>query len=136
MPSSRSGALDRGGPLFGSGDMWDGRFIFVLAALFGISLWIVISKRRAAIRTARPPWLAYGLLTSVVAAIGLILVIRYFDHAADPGMKYPSLGLVLAIIIGAAVGSFSARFVWSLFGARFGAKDPLIGVLALLLLVI
>jgi hypothetical protein len=72
--------------------MWDDRFIFVLSALFGISLWIVISKRRAAIRTARPPWLAYGLLTSVVAAIGLILVIRYFDHAADPGMKYPSLG--------------------------------------------
>ena len=116
--------------------MWDDRFIFVLSALFGISLWIVISKRRAAIRTARPPWLAYGLLTSVVAAIGLILVIRYFDHAADPGMKYPSLGLVLAIIIGAAVGSFSARFVWSLFGARFGAKDPLIGVLVLVLLVI
>ena len=46
----------------GSADMWDDRFIFVLSALFGISLWIVISKRRAAIRTARPPWLAYGSL--------------------------------------------------------------------------
>ena len=117
--------------------MWDDRFIFVLSALFGISLWIVISKRRAAIRTGRPPWFAYGLLTSIVAAIAIILTIRYFGHVTEPeGLQYPGLGLVLAIIIGGAVGSFSARFVWSLFSARFGAKDPLIGVLVLLLLVI
>ena len=117
--------------------MWDDRFIFVLSALFGISLWIVISKRRAAIRTGRPPWFAYGLLTSIIAAIAIILTIRYFGHVTEPeGLQYPGLGLVLAIIIGGAVGSFSARFVWSLFSARFGAKDPLIGVLVLLLLVI
>src|ERR1700730_17611498 len=137
MPSSRSGALDRGGPLFGSGDMWDDRFIFVLSALFGISLWIVISKRRAAIRTGRPPWFAYGLLTSIVAAIAIILTIRYFGHVTEPeGLQYPGLGLVVALIIGGAVGRFSARFLWTLFSARFGAKDPLIGVLVLLLLVI
>ena len=116
--------------------MWDDRFIFVLSALFGISLWIVISKRRAAIRAGRPLWFAYGLLTLIVAAIGLILAIRYFGHVTEPGMQYPSLGLVLTFIIGSAVGSFSGRFVWSLFSARFGAKDPVIGVLVLLLLVI
>jgi hypothetical protein len=128
--------------------MWADSFIFVLSALFGISLWIVISKRRAAIRTGRPPWFAYGLLTLIVVAIGLILTIRYFGYfgqLTDPegyqypgreGYQYPGLGLVLAIIIGGTVGSFSARFVWSLFSARFGAKDPVIGVLVLLLLVI
>ena len=92
--------------------MWDDRFIFVLSALFGISLWIVIVKRRAAIRTGRPPWFAYGLLTSIIAAIAIILTIRFFGHVTEPeGLQYPGVGLVLALIIGGAVGSFSARFV-------------------------
>src|SRR5271165_4758064 len=72
----------------------------------------------------------------------LILAGRYFYYNAYPesdidlASPYPNLGTVLAFVIGSTVGSFSARFVWSLFGARFGAKDPLVGVLALLLLVI
>src|SRR5215813_10999629 len=125
----------------GGADMWDDRFIFVLSALFGISLWIVIVKRREAIRAGRQPRFAYRLVTLIVAAIALILAGRYFyfyfrPDVDDSWLPFPGLGVVLAVIIGGAVGSFSARFVWSLFSARFGAKDPVIGVLVLLLLVI
>ena len=122
--------------------MWDDRFVFVLAALFGISMWVVIAKLRQATRAGRTPRLAYGLLTVFLTAVALILAGRYLYYYAYPtsnidlGSPYPSLGTVLAVVIGGAVGSFSARFVWSLFGARFGSNDPLIGVLSLLLLVV
>lgn len=116
--------------------MWDDRFIFVLSALVGISLGVVISNRRDATGKRRPRWFIYGLLTLIAAAVGLILAIRYFGHVTEPGLRYPSQGLVLAILIGGVVGSFSARFVGSLFSTDFGPRDPLIGVLVLLLLVI
>jgi hypothetical protein len=123
-------------------DIWDDRFVFVLSALFGISMWIVIAKKRDAARAGRTPWLAYGLLIVFLTAVTLILAGRYLYYKRDLASnidlasQYPTLGTVLAFVIGSAVGSFSARYVWSLFGARFGAKDPLIGVLALLLLII
>jgi hypothetical protein len=113
-----------------------------LSALFGISMWIVTTKLREANRARRIPWLAYGLLIVFLTVVVLILAGRYFYYKAYPtsdidlASPFPNLGTVLAFVIGATVGSFSARFVWSLFGARFGAKDPLVGVLALLLLVI
>jgi len=96
--------------------MWDDRFIFVLSALFGISLWIVIVKRREAIRAGRQPRFAYRLVTLIVAAIALILAGRYFyfyfrPDVDDSWLPFPGLGVVLAVIIGGAVGSFSARFV-------------------------
>ena len=123
-------------------DIWDDRFVFVLSALFGIAMWVVTTKRREAARVGRAPWLAYGLLIVFLAVVFSILAGRYFYYQAYPtsdidlASPYPNLGTVLTVLIGSAVGSFSARFVWSLFGARFGAKDPLVGVLALLLLVI
>jgi hypothetical protein len=117
-------------------EVWDARLVFVLAALFSISIWIVIAKRREAIKTGRTPWLAYSLLIVFMTVFALTLLGRSVHYWGYPYSQYPNPGAVLAFLIGSVVGSFSARFVWSLFGARFGAKDPLIGVLALLILVI
>jgi hypothetical protein len=123
-------------------DIWDDRLVFVLSALFAIAMWIVVTKRRQALRAGRPPFLANGLFAGIVALVILVLTARYLYYSKHPGFnvdwtsRYPNLGTVFVLMIGAAVGSFSARFVWSLFGARFGAKDPLIGVVALSLLVI
>jgi len=125
-------------------DVWDDRFVFVLSALFGISICIVIAKRREALRTNRIPWLAYSLLFVTLIAAALILrgrLLYYAPYATGSttytiDRRYPGLGTALVFLIGCAVGSFSARYVWSLFGQRFGAKDPLVGALVLLILVI
>jgi hypothetical protein len=123
-------------------DIWDDRFVFVLSAFFAIAMWIVVAKRREAAKVGRHPYLANSLLALILTVLIVILAGRYLYYRTYPhsdidlASPYPRLGTVLAFVIGSAVGSFSARFVWSLFGARFGAKDPLIGVLALVLLVI
>src|ERR1700730_291242 len=123
-------------------EIWDDRFVFVLSAFFAIAMWIVVAKRREAAKGGRHPYLANSLLALILTVLIVILAGRYLYYRTYPhsdidlASPYPRLGTVLAFVIGSAVGSFSARFVWSLFGARFGAKDPLIGVLALVLLVI
>jgi hypothetical protein len=116
--------------------MWDDRFVFVVSALFGVSIWIVLALRHRAIRAGRSP--RFATVLAVVIAVLVVAVTGIHGLVAPPisGSRYPDLGTVLAFIIGGVVGSFSARFVWSLFGARFGAKDPLIGVLVLLLLIV
>jgi hypothetical protein len=117
--------------------MIEDRFIFVASALFGIGIWIFIALRNHANRKAKSTVVASNLLRLLVIAFAISLV----GHIASRWGNQPDgqifgLGTILAFILGSIVGSFSARFVWSLFGARFGAKDPLIGVLVLLLLVI
>jgi hypothetical protein len=46
------------------------------------------------------------------------------------------LGALLALLVGGVFGSFSARFTWSLFGARFGARDPIIGICIIAVLLV
>ena len=45
-----------------------------------------------------------------------------------------NLGTLIAILLGAAFGSFAARFIASLYASEFGKRDPLIGALILLAL--
>jgi hypothetical protein len=47
------------------------------------------------------------------------------------------VGSVIAILLGALVGTFTAKFVSSLFGSAFGKRDPIFGagILALLIVV-
>ena len=49
----------------------------------------------------------------------------------------PNVGNVIAILLGALVGTFTAKFVSSLFGAEFEKRDPILGagILALLIVV-
>ena len=49
---------------------------------------------------------------------------------------FPNATSLIAIVLGAIFGSFTARFVASLFHARFGTRDPLIGASVLVLLII
>src|ERR1700693_115544 len=116
--------------------MWDERFLFVLSALFAIGMWVVVGLRHAAAKSGRSTTPLDDSRRLVVIVAILILAGHSYYHWRTSGLSYPGVGSVLAVLLGGAVGSFSARFVWSLFGARFGAKDPLIGVLALLILVI
>jgi hypothetical protein len=133
--------------------MWNERFLFVYSALFAIAIWAVVGLRRKEIRAKRRTHrvaLWSGLvLTS--AAILLIAHVSFYlsdylkDYWNEPswarlatflGAMLPRLGSVLAILVGAVVGTFTARFVWSLFGTNFGRKDPLIGASVLLVLII
>jgi len=115
--------------------VWDNQFVFVLSALVGVAVWIFIFKRHEARKTNRSPRLVEILLALFLIGVALALVTRcYFYRNSSP--LIPGPGTALSFVIGSVVGSFSARFVWSLYGARFGARDPLIGVLTLLLLIL
>jgi hypothetical protein len=115
--------------------MWDNRFVFVLSALVSVAIWGFIFKRNEARKAHRSPLLANILLALCFITVTLVLAIRLYYHRNAPSLL-PGPATALSFVIGSAVGSFSARFVWSLYGARFGAKDPLVGVLTLLLLII
>lgn len=116
--------------------MWDERFLFVLAALFGIAMWIGVAIRHNAVKAGKKPNVANAFCLLVVIALAAILGAHIHYYSKEAAFSYPGLGGILALAIGGVVGSFSARFVWSLFGASFGAKDPLIGVLALAVLIV
>ncbi len=50
------------------------------------------------------------------------------------GSVIPNVGSVIAILIGAALGSFAGKYVFSLFYTKLQRRDPLIGATALALL--
>jgi len=121
--------------------MWNERFLFVISALFAVAISIVIGVRRDAIRRRKSQAVARNLSYVVIASGSLILGAHFVYYWSQAGWKiswlfFPGVGSILAIVLGGVVGSFSARFIWSLFGARFGERDPLKGALILLLLVV
>ena len=116
--------------------MWDNRFVFVSSALIGVAIWVFIFKRHEDRKANRSPRLANILLALFFIAIALALAFQIYNHRDDVVSLFPGPGTILSFVIGSAVGSFSAKFVWSLYGVRFGARDPIIGVLSLLLLII
>jgi hypothetical protein len=115
--------------------MWDNRFVFVVSALVGVAIWVFIFRRHEARKAHRTPRLANLLFILFLLAVILSLAFRFYYYR-NLGSLIPGPGTALSFMIGSAVGSFSARFIWSLYGARFGARDPLIGVLTLLLLIV
>jgi hypothetical protein len=119
--------------------MWDDRLLFVIAALSALA-YSVLRRRNAELERN----LHFGRTeikvrtVLVVAAIVVFVVIvgsrvlLYWDSS-----RSPNVGSVIAILLGALVGMFTAKFVSSLFGSEFGKRDPIFGagILALLIVV-
>jgi hypothetical protein len=116
--------------------MWNESFLFTFGALFAIGMWTVITKRHTDVKNGEGRQVADNLKFLLIGVAGAILLTHFYYYWKHSGFLIPTLGAVLVLVIGAVVGSFSARFVTTLFNVRFGAKDPLIGVLVVLILVI
>jgi hypothetical protein len=121
--------------------MWEERFLFVLSTLFTIGMWIAFGLKRNAQRSRKSRKFANYLSYAIITASVLIVAVHfaYYLSLSDwkfTSLSFPGIGSILAIMLGGIVGSFSAKFVWSFFGARFGTRDPLIGALVMLVLII
>jgi len=122
--------------------MWNERFLFVYSAFLAIAIWAVIELRRKETRAKRRSHRVamWSRLITALAVILLIGPLGYYlkDSWNEMGWAslVPGLGSLFAVLVGAIVGSFAARFVWSLFGTDFGRKDPLIGAAVLLIVVV
>ncbi len=127
--------------------MWNDGFLFTLAALTAIGIWISIGIRRSAKKQIqrRPGrgfddkvrrFLGSNLFWIVLAIASVILLLHGVLAGIKYGFEWPSLGAILALLVGAVIGSFAARFTWSLFGPRFGSRDPVIGIVVILILII
>jgi hypothetical protein len=115
--------------------MWDDRFLFVTAALITIA--IILEPQMARLqRTLRFGRQNVKVGSIIVTAIALLLFfvvgsqIRYHWHESF----LPNVTSLITLLLGAVFGAFTAHFVSSLFGARFGRRDPIIGACVLLLL--
>ena len=121
--------------------MWDDRLLFVIAAMtaiaiiFGQQVSRILGRLQQTIRvgrqTIKPRWIIIGAITVL-----LILVIGRHIWSHRHQSTFPNATSLIAIVLGAIFGSFTARFVASLFHARFGTRDPLIGASVLVLLII
>ncbi|MGO9628733.1 MAG: hypothetical protein ACLPXW_07025 [Xanthobacteraceae bacterium] len=115
--------------------MWDDRFLFVMAAL--IAMAIILEPRMARLRrTVRFGRRNLKVGSTIIFAIALLLIavvgshIWYHWHQSF----LPNVTSLISLLLGAVFGAFTAHFVSSLFGVRFGRRDPIIGVSVLLLL--
>jgi hypothetical protein len=116
--------------------MWSERFLFTFGALFAVGMWIVVGKRHKDVKDGYGRQASDNIRLLIVAAAIVILFTHFIYYWRHSDLLYPNIGAVLALVLGGVAGSFSARFVKTLFEARFGAKDPLIGALVVLILVI
>ncbi len=125
----------------GRAALWNERFLFVLSALFTIGMWIAFALKRNARRSRKSRKFANYLSYAISGGALMLIILHVWYYAREPGWEFtsqslPDIGSLLAIILGSIVGSFSAKFVWSFFGARFGTKDPIVGAFVLLVLII
>jgi hypothetical protein len=115
--------------------MWDDRFLFVTAALIAIA--VVLEPRLARMqRTVRfgRRYVRTGPIIIFAIALLLLLVVGSHIWTHWDESVFPNATSLIALLIGAIFGAFTAHFVASLFGAGFGRRDPLIGAAVLLLL--
>jgi hypothetical protein len=113
--------------------MWDDRFLFVLATLASITACIFLRQDRGDIQTSRVSnvvarWIIFSLIMTLIVAI---ICARVWTYRND--LTVPNLGSAIAVLIGVVFGSFTAKFVASLFGSQFGRRDPIIGAAVLVL---
>ena len=106
--------------------MWNERFLFVYSAFLAIAIWAVIELQRKETSAKRRSQ-RVAMWSRSIAALAVILLIGplgYYlkDSWNEMGWAslVPGLGSLFAVLVGAIVGSFAARFVWSLFGTDFG----------------
>jgi hypothetical protein len=113
--------------------MWDDQFLFVFAALVAIAYSILKQQKPGSEKilqvgsttiTLFSIWLLTGVAFTVAIVAG-----RAWLYWHTPLM--PNAGNVLAILLGAVFGGFSARFASSMFNSRFGERDPIIGAAVL-----
>jgi hypothetical protein len=115
--------------------MWDDRFLFVSAALLAFA-YSGLKRSNATFRFGQQTIRIRSVL--LVAGVAILVAIiggrlGLYWHSS----RLPNMGSAIAILLGALVGTFTAKFVSSLFGPRFGTRDPIVGagVLALLIVV-
>jgi hypothetical protein len=114
--------------------MWGDRFLFVTAALAAMAVWTSIDYSRALKQAGRHGVLSYLTPGLAIAIIIVVVVGRIWLYWSD--WQWPTVSSVIAILIGTVFGSFTAKFVASLFSRDFGRRDPIIGAFVLLLLAI
>lgn len=112
--------------------MWDDRFLFVTASLAAMALWIVFDQSTRTKDASRYSLLSWMNGRTVLLAVILIAGGRLWLYRQD--LSFPTAGSVIAMLIGAVFGSFTAKFIRSLFGVDFGRRDPIIGACVLMLL--
>jgi hypothetical protein len=123
------------------------RFLFMFAAFTSIAiiqLAIILGPRVARFQqTIAVGRLSMKLHSIIVAAITLLIILvigsqiwRLTLTGLADALHIHTVTDFFAILLGAIFGSFTARFVSSLFSRRFGTRDPIIGVCVLLLLAI
>jgi hypothetical protein len=121
--------------------MWDDRLLFVIAAMtaiaiiFGQQISRIFERLQQTIRVGRQTIKLRWIIVGAISVL-LILVIGRHIWSHRHQSTFPNATSLIAIVLGAIFGSFTARFVASLFHARFGARDPLIGASVLVLLII
>ena len=120
--------------------MWNDRFLFVASALIAMAS-VMLFKHRT---PNSEKILKIGPITitiySIWVVVGILLITAILGSRALlywNTSKIPNAGNLLTILLGAAVGTFTVRFVSRLFASEFGKDEPIIGasVLALLCIV-
>ena len=107
--------------------MWNDRFVFVGSALTAVVFWGII----ATTKIAKVRWLAWLFtLATVVFVLVVHIAVSWKERS------FPDSGTMMLALIGAVVGSFSAKYIATLFDPDFGRRDPLIGGAVLLSLVV
>ena len=141
-PTGTNGEVENRGAM-----MWNDGFLFTFAALTAIGIWISIGIRHSTkVQIERKPgrgfddevrrFLGSNLFWIVLAIACVIFLLHGVFAGIENGFERPSVGAIIALVVGGVIGSFGARFTWSLFGARFGARDPVIGIVVILILII
>src|SRR6202035_4648858 len=117
--------------------MWSNQFLFATASLITILLWISFGLIRHGRRTVNYRGASYfygGLVSAVATIIAAVVILTGRLRFYRDDLSFPTVGSLFTVLIGVIIGSFSAKYVWSLFGQKFGRRDPLIGAVTLFLI--
>jgi hypothetical protein len=117
--------------------MWDDRLLFVIAAMTAIA--IIFGRQIAGLQQTimvgrQSIKLQWIIVAAIAVLVSLVIGGHIWYHRHQSFL--PNVTSLIAIVIGAIFGSFTARFVASLFSARYGRRDPIIGASVLVLLIV
>jgi hypothetical protein len=118
--------------------MYLDKSLFVLSALTTIAILLGprLARSHQAIALGRVKIKLHSIFAAIIATLTLLVIIIIGIQIWHHWPLLPNVTGLIAILLGAIFGSFTARFVPSLFSAQFGRRDPLIGAGVLLLLAI
>jgi hypothetical protein len=107
--------------------VWDDRFLFVASSLVALVWGFLVGP----VDSKSSRGLIIGSITCVVGSVVFFRAVEFWRE-----LSFPNSGSIIAVLLGAVVGTFAGKFVWSLFKPNFGMRDPLLGAATLLLVVI